>query len=103
MPLNCSDSLSAAVQAILNLGVPSTAAEILPQMQALCPTAGFVLADAEDALATGWGRGVFIQCMNVGDATLRYEINGNMRNLRSGNDVYYQLVDPTTAPPSCSQ
>ena len=95
MSVDCTDLLTAAVKAIANLGAPSSAAQILPQMQALCPASGIDLTVAQTTLTAGVGRGVLLVCVNAGDPTLRYEINSNMRTLHAGNDKYYFIVNPS--------
>lgn len=95
MSVDCTDLLTAAVQAIANLGAPSSAAQILPQMQALCPAAGIDLAVAQATLTAGVGRGVLLLCVNTGDATQLYQINMNMRTLHAGNDKYFFIVNPS--------
>jgi hypothetical protein len=95
MSVDCTDLLTATVKAIANLGAPSSAPQILPQMQALCPAAGIDLTIAQATLTAGVGRGVLLVCVNPGDATLLYEVNLNMRTLHAGNDKYYFIVNPS--------
>lgn len=103
MSVDCSDLLTAAVQAILNLAAPSSAAQILPQMQALCPTSGVTLAIAQTTLDAGVARGVLNFCVVDGDPTIRYEIRNDMLLLRWDNTKYWYIVDPSAAiVPACS-
>jgi hypothetical protein len=102
MSFDCNDLLSVAVQAILNRGTNSTAAQILSQMQALCPASGITLEITQTTLDDGVGRGVLNFCVVDGDATFRYCINNDMVRLRKGNLTYYRQVDPNAPPAACS-
>jgi hypothetical protein len=100
MSVTCDDLLSVAVQAILNLGVPSSEGALLGAMGAICP--GVTLLQVQAALSAGLKRGVLLSCTIPPDPTVRFEINADMRGLKTGNDRYYAIVDPTIlAPQAC--
>jgi len=99
MPVDCADLLTAAVQAILNLGAPAAPPAILAQMQALCPAAGVTLPIAQETLDAGTARGVLNFCVIDPDPTVLYEIRNDMLQMRWDNDKYWRLVDPNYPPP----
>jgi len=101
MSFNCNDLLSVAVQAILNLGTFSSAAQILAEMQALCPASGITLEITQTTLDDGVGRGVLNFCVLEGESVFRYCLNNDMVRLRKGNLEYWRQVDPNV-PFRCS-
>lgn len=100
MSVTCDDLLSVAVQALLNLAAPSSEGALLGAMAAICP--GITLPDVQAAVSRGLRCGVLLSCTVPPDPTVLYEINADMRGLKTGNDRYYAIVDPASAlPPPC--
>jgi len=89
--MDCTDLLSVVVVAILNLGQPSSAAEILANAQAMCSNT-ITLAEIQAACDTCTARGICTSCTVTGDATIRYEIRGDMLQVRWDNEPYWKLV-----------
>ena len=101
MSVTCDDLLSVVVQAILNLGAPSTDLSIQGAANLICP--GLTLPQVQDVISTGLKCGVLLSCTIPPNPTVLYEINADMRQLKTGNDRYYAIVDPSILlPPTCS-
>lgn len=100
MSVTCDDLLSVAVQAVLNIGAPASEGALLAAMAPICP--GVTLPQVQDAVSRGLRCGVLLSCTVPPDPTVLYEVNADMRGLKTGNDRYYAIVDPASAlPPPC--
>lgn len=90
MSVDCTNLLSVAVTAILQLGaeaVPATDVAVWTRMGTLCPAAGITLMITQDTLAQGVRLGVLVPCV---DALMNavWCVNNDMARLHAGNEAY---------------